>query len=334
MGIGGPCARDYDAASPESRVRLVLVLPALVLALALWAAPAHAGERITEAGHKVRWDDGLESMAAHAVRILPRVRGEVEAALGFPFPGGPAEIVFVRGHDRIREETGAGIPDWAAGVCQGHRSLIVIRGDRVDRDPLNPMEATLRHEWVHLAWSRRAGLRARTLPRWVEEGLAEEIGGGVSVEAGAQLDFAASFGWLLDFEDISRTWPRDAKQASLAYKQGRSFVRYLRKELGPEIFPQLLADLADGKGIDPNRKPEEQFDQVVFQRTGSVLGYWTALWETDVEERAAPWFHLLLRDFTWTIFILIAFIGLFAFTFMHRRRQREIAELPDLPLRG
>ncbi len=334
MGIGDPSGGVYDAAVPESRVRPLLILLVTLLGLAFTVDAAHAGETTSAGGHRIRWDEGLDAMGTQAARILPRVRGEVEAALGFPFPGGPAEVVFVRGHDRIREETGAGIPAWAAGVCQGHRSLIVIRADKVDQDPLNPMEATLRHEWVHLAWSRRAGLRARTLPRWVEEGLAEEIGGGVSVEAGAQLDFAASFGWLLDFEDISRAWPREADKASLAYKQGRSFVRYLHRELGAGIFRELLADLADGKGIDPNRKPEEQFDQVVYQRTGSPLGYWTALWATDVEEQAAPWFHLLLRDFTWTIFILIAFIGLFAFTFMHRARQREIAELPDLPLRG
>ena len=48
-----------------------------------------------------------------------------------------------------------------------------------------------------------------------------------------------------------------------------------------------------------------------------------------VEESADPWFHLLLRDFTWTIFILISIVALFGFYFFHRRRQRQIAELPD-----
>lgn len=313
--------------------------PALLLIVALvglfLAAPcAHAGEAVSEGGHRIRWDAGLDEMAGRAKRMLPRIRGQVETALGFPFSGGPADVVFVRGIERMREVTGAGIPDWAAGVCQGSRSLIVIRADRVDQSPLNPMEATLRHEWVHLAWSRRAGKRARLLPLWVEEGLAEEIGGGVSVEAGAQLDFAASFGWLLDFNDIATSWPRDANEASLAYKQGQSFVRFFRKERGPDVFRALLADLADGKSVDPKTKPDRQFASIVYKQTGSPLNYWTALWKTDVEETAAPWFHLLLRDFTWTIFILIAFVGLFSFYFMYRKRQRQIAELPDLPLRG
>lgn len=310
---------------------------ALFVALIVWgwaAAPSHAGESTSEAGHRIRWDAGLERVGERALRALPGIREDVARALGFELPGGPAEVVIVRGLDRIREVTAAGVPDWAAGVCQGHRSLIVIRADRVDVSPLNPMEATLRHEWVHLAWSRRAGLRARTLPRWVEEGLAEEIGGGVSVEAGAQLDFAASFGWLLDFNDITNHWPREAGKASLAYKQGRSFVRYMRQEKGPTFFRDVLADLADGKDIDPNTKADRQFDQVVLNRTGSPLSYWTALWKTDVEEKADPWFHLLLRDFTWTIFIAIAFVGLFAFYFLHRKRQRQIAELPDHPLMG
>ena len=319
---------------PEICVRPLLALLIAFMVLGFCAPDAHSGEATSEGGHKVRWDDGLESVGERALRALPGIRADVETALGWPFPGGPAEVVIVRGLDRIRAETGAGIPEWAAGVCQGHRSLIVIRADRVDISPLNPMEATLRHEWVHLAWSRRAGPRARALPRWVEEGLAEEIGGGVSVEAGAQLDFAASFGWLLDFEDITNHWPREADKASLAYKQGQSFVRYMRRERGPEFFREVLADLADGKGIEPNTNAKYQFDQVVLNRTGSPLSYWTALWKTDVEEKAAPWFHLLLRDFTWTLFILIAFIGLFAFYFIHRKRQRQIAELPDHPLMG
>ena len=315
-------------------MRLVLSLLLCVVALFATATLAEAGETTTAGGHRVRWDAGLDAMGERVVRTLPGIRKDVENGLGFAFPGGPAEIVLVRGLDRIREVTGAGIPEWAAGVCQGQRSLIVIRADRVDQSPLNPMEATLRHEWVHLAWSRRAGERTRLLPLWVEEGLAEDIGGGVSVEAGAQLDFAASFGWLLDFNEITTHWPRDANKASLAYKQGQSFVRYLRRERGPTVFRELLADLADARGIDAKSAPGTQFDQVVFNRTGSPLSYWTALWETDVEEKAAPWFHLLLRDFTWTIFILIAFVGLFAFYFIHRKRQRQIAELPDLPLRG
>ncbi|MDF1701486.1 MAG: hypothetical protein P1V36_10055 [Planctomycetota bacterium] len=315
-------------------MRLIPLLLASLILVLLAAVPALAGEATTAAGHRVRWDAGLERVGQRVVAVLPEVRAQVEEALGFPFPGGAAEIVVVRGHARIREETGAGIPDWAAGVCQGHRSLIVLRADRVDQSPLNPMVSTLRHEWVHLAWSRRAGLRARTLPRWVEEGLAEEIGGGVSVEAGAQLDFAARFGWLLDFEAITTDWPREAARASLAYKQGRSFVRFFRQDRGPAVFRELLADLADGKGIDPNRKPDTQFDQVVFARTGSPLNYWTAVWKTDVEEKADPWFHLLWRDFTGTIFIAISLVGLFAFYFMHRRRQRQIAELPDHPLVG
>lgn len=315
-------------------MRAVLVLLLALAASLVLAAPAHAGEATSEGGHRIRWDAGLDDIAGRATRALPRIRGQVETALGFPFQGGPAEIVFVRGVERMRELTGAGVPEWAAGVCQGSRSLIVIRADRVDQSPLNPMEATLRHEWVHLAWSRRAGERTRLLPLWVEEGLAEDIGGGVSVEAGAQLDFAASFGWLLDFNEIATHWPREANKASLAYKQGQSFVRYFRKEHGPDIFRTLLADLADGKDIDTKRPAKEQFGQVVFNRTGSPLNYWTALWKTDVEEQAAPWFHLLLRDFTWTLFILIAFIGLFTYGFIRRRRQRQIAELPDLPLRG
>ncbi len=313
------------------RLAIYLLLTAVVV-LACAAPAAVAGEVTTPAGHRVRWDEGLGGMGGLAARQLPQVAQQVAAALGFPFPEGRAEIVFVRGLERIREETGAAIPPWAAGVCQGSRSRIVIRADLVDQSPLNPMVTTLRHEWVHLAWSRRARLRTRALPLWLEEGLAEDIGGGVTIESGAKLDFAARFGWLLDFETITRHWPKRAEDASLAYKQGLSFVRYFRRTHGADVFQRILKDLADGRGAEGGTAGGTPFEKVVFAHTGSTLSHWLAAWQVDVKERADPWFHLIWRDFQGTLLFVAALFSFFAFFVFRRRRSRQIEELPDDPL--
>ena len=299
----------------------------------LWAVTpaAWAGTATTAGGHRVRWDGGLDDVGQRVVQQLPGVRSRVDAALGFTLRGGPAEIVVVSGVDRMRGEAGHAVPDWAAGVCIGSKSRIVLRADLVDRDPLNSMITTLRHEWVHLSWSRKAGPNARRLPLWLEEGLAEDIGGGVSVEAGAQLDSAARFGWLLPFSRIESAWPSDARDASLAYKQGRSWVRFFRERTTADTMRRILGDLAEGRRYIDGPGAGSPFQQLVFAETGSTLSHWLATWSLHVEEQADPWFHLILRDFTGTVFFTIALISAGVFFFMRRRRRRQIAELPDHP---
>ena len=116
------------------------------------------------------------------MRQVPIVSRQVAASLGFELEGGPAEVVLVSGLARMREAARSHVPEWAGGVCIGSRSLIVLRVDLVRNGPTRSVLTTLRHEWVHLAWSRKAGAYVRRLPLWLEEGIAEEIGGGITVD--------------------------------------------------------------------------------------------------------------------------------------------------------
>jgi len=315
--------------------RLVLPLVFALAAVLLTAAPAMAGSARSADGHLVRWDDGLESVGQRAVRQIPVIDNQVAAALGFPLQGGPAEVVIVQGYGRMRAESGASVPEWAGGVCIGSRSRIVLRADLVEgQGVLGSMITTLRHEWVHLAWSRRAGTNRRRLPLWLEEGLAEEIGGGITVDGGVQLDFAATFGTLIPFDEITKTWPSAAGRAALAYRQGRSFVQFFRDRSGWDHLQKILASLADGGGVSESPAAGTPFQELVQQYSGSPLSHWTALWRVQIEEQADPWIALLLRDFMGTVFFGIALFGLLAYWFMRRRRKRQIAELPDHPLMG
>jgi hypothetical protein len=320
--------------APRGALSLRAIL-SLLLALAVLsgsALPAWAGQALSAGGHRFRWDRGDEPEAQRLRRNLPAIRAHVAQVLGFPLRGGPAEIVVVSGHARMTAEAGGPVPTWAAGVCIGSRSRIVIRADLAADNPLNSIVNTLQHEWVHLSWSRRAGANVRELPLWVEEGLAEEVGGGISVEAGAQLDFAARFGWLLDFDDIRTTWPADAGDASLAYKQGRSWVRYFRTQAGPDALRHVLAAVADGPAPEHDPPSETRFDACVFAETGKTLSYWLAAWEVQIKREADPWFYLLLRDFTGTIFFALAVLSGLGFFVLRRRRRREIEQMEDDPL--
>lgn len=308
-------------------------LAALLLAMGVWLAPnALAGERLTAAGHRVRWDGGLDAVGTRVHELLPRIQHEVAESIGFQFPGGPAEVVVISGLERMRRTAGVGVPEWAAGVCVGSRSRIVLRADRLrERGIASALITTLRHEWVHLAWARRAGVYARRLPLWAEEGLAEEIGGGFTLDGGQKLDFAAAWGGLIPLSEIAAHWPAEANRAALAYRQGRSWIRFFLRERGWDPLQRILGDLADGKGTSESLAAGPPFDELVYEHTGATLSDWNVRWETWLKETADPLFFLLLRDFTGTIFFLIAVIALVAFVFLRRRRKRQIAELPDDP---
>lgn len=301
-------------------LRIVLVALAL---LGSWCGPAWGEEPAV-----VRWDAGLARLGHEVERALPAVRERVADRLGWQYDGALPEIVIVRNHARMTAEVGSEPPLWAVGVAVSSRHLIVIRADLLSAGYGSGLIQVLRHEWVHLSWGWRAGERRRQLPLWAEEGLAEEIGGGVSVDAGAALDVAAAFGRLLTFESLRERFPRAAHEADLAYKQSHSWMGNLIRERGWAPIRQVLDDIVTGEA-ERERRGRDPFSESIRRRSGMTLGEWHAAWRLGLEEDARPWFHLLYRDFSWLLLMGLALVGAGAFFFVARRRRRQIARLPD-----
>jgi hypothetical protein len=305
----------------------------LISALVLCAAPARAGEAWV-GDVRVRWDAGLEAEGQLAAQALPAIRAEVDRRLGWQTDGRKAEIRIVTGLDRMREVARAQVPAWAVGAALSSRDLILIRTDLLARGYGGTLPQVLRHEWVHLTWGWEAGPARRHLPLWVEEGLAEEIGGGISVDAGAALDYAVAFQRLHDFEDLRYAFPADARDADLAYKQSRSWVQYLVIEAGWPALQAVLEDIRKTQ-VDAELDPGQAtpFEDALRAHTNKPLGEWHAAWRTQLEEEAVPWpLHLLIQNFQGLLIAALALIGLGTFGFLIRRRRRQIDRLPDAPL--
>ena len=321
--------RRHPGSPPAcSRARLWGGVLLLVLVLAFGGGEAAAG-RVDLLGVRVRWDAGLDDLGRQAAAVLPGVREEVARRLGWAYEGPSVDVAIVSGHDRMCEEARVHLPTWAVGAALPAQARIVIRSDLLAAGYGGGIQPVLRHEWVHLSWGWRAGPHRRLLPLWVEEGLAEEVGGAVSVDAGAALDWAAAFHRLLVFEDLRSAFPEDARGADLAYKQSRSWVRYVTGRVGWEAFRGVLEDLAAGRG---GETPGEAFATALRVRTGEALGSWHVAWRVALEEEASPWYQLLLRDFHGALIAGLAVVGAGAFVLVRRRRRRQLAQLPDEPL--
>ena len=291
----------------------------------LLGAPAHGD--IVQGETTVRWDGGLDRLGQETAALLPMIQRQVADRLGWE-TGGTSEIVIVRSLARMREEARASVPSWAVGVALSSEGRIVIRADLLAQGHGSNLESVLRHEWVHLAWGRRAAGNRRALPLWAEEGIAEELGGGISVDAGAALDVAVAFDRLLPFHDLEARFPEDARGADLAYKQSRSWIQYVIRAAGWPSLRDVLGDLAAWPPDSPT-PPEGRFNASLRARTGLSVGEWASAWRQSLAQDARPWFHLLLHDFSGLLLMVLAGIGAGAFVVLARRRRREIDRLPD-----
>ena len=216
-----------------------------------------------------------------------------------------------------------------AGGDRRRRDAQDAREHQLGRQHRPQLETVLRHEWVHLAWWRRAGLRSRLLPRWFEEGLAEDIGGGASLDGGSELEIAAAFDHLLSFGSMTEAWPTIEYEAALAYRQSQSFVVWLGKEVGWPVMRELLEHVADGQIPEGAFENEPPFDAWVEKLTGRKLAFWIPPWRDHVVESSRPWYHLFLRDLWGTLWMALALVAAIAYWFIRRRRRKQIEALPD-----
>lgn len=310
---------------------LPVVLLSVVLLSNMRPGLARAESETRAGAVVVRWDDDAGDAGRWVAQRWEGLLAEARRRLGVDPDLSGAEVLVVRGPERLRAAARVGAPEWAGGVTvAGQR--VVVRVDGAQGEIVRLL-ATLRHEAVHLLWARHAGAAARRLPLWFEEGLAEEIGGAPSVLAGARLDVALGTGALLDFETLERLWPTDAYAADLAYQQARRWIGLLIDRQGWTVVPALLARVrADAEAGTPT----QVLDRALRTVTGHPLSDWHADWRLALEERRDRWWLWFFVDLDGLVWTFIALVCAGSFFVLRRRRRRAIEALPDgaLPEEG
>jgi hypothetical protein len=279
---------------------------------------------------EVRWDADAADVGGRVANRWGEIRRSVAARLGFDADLAGAEVVVVRGFERMRAAARAAVPEWAGGVTVGGQR-IVVRAD-APATSRSDLEATLRHECVHLLWARHAGPKRRMVPLWFEEGVAEVVGGSVSVAAGARLDVAVGTRALLPFEQLEHTWPERAVDADLAYQQSRRWVDVLVARAGwpalARVFARALATPPEGES------PAAAFDRALREATDHPRSDWDAEWRAALEEKTGKWWLWFFGDLDGLLWAVVALVSAGLFFVVRRRRRRQIDSLPDDPVPG
>ncbi|RME37729.1 MAG: hypothetical protein D6794_06525 [Deltaproteobacteria bacterium] len=179
----------------------------------------------------------LGGMSQDILAVLNEAAIEIGSLLDF-FPSQKVQVL-VYTHRQFRQAVDS--PDWAGGVYDG-KIRIPLAGIRQMTPPLRGL---LFHEYAHVVVRQLSHGRC---PVWLNEGIAEVMASSqTEVSSTRPLDASA----LIPFRELGGSW-RDLSpdRARQAYRQSRSFVRFLAESYGWYSIRELLGQYAAGKGGD------------------------------------------------------------------------------------
>ena len=121
-------------------------------------------------------------------------------------------------------------------------TLLVLGGGR-------RAKGTASHEVMHILTHRAGDSAARSIPSWLDEGLAEfgNVDPGISYDIA--LEFAMATDRLLPITSMP-TLPGDPEDVIIFYGQARSLIQFMVFRYGPQAMRELLSTLKSGTNME------------------------------------------------------------------------------------
>lgn len=275
--------------------------------LSLGAAPA--GFSTHDAGWlRVAYAPELAGRVRPLLEAAPKQKQALEELLGRPV----LNRVEVRVGRNVREmeqlaPPGARLPSYAAGVAFPALDLVLLTAEpRYPGEKLDLVQV-FRHELSHLALHDAA--EGRAMPRWFDEGLAIQTSGEAFAGRVQTLWTATLAKTLLPFRDLTRRFPADPSEASIAYAQAADVVRFLQRgDEGPR-FRALIERVASGQAFDAALSDAYQTDTATLESE----------WREDVAQRYSFWPVLFGGSTLWGLAM-----GLMFWAYVRRKRRDRL----------
>ena len=258
-----------SAVNPLSRICFSLLL--------LIVATPCASRQLSvmqQAGLNVRFEPQLQGVAEEVVEIYPHLRDELRQVFGWEMVF--RTTVFLIG-DRQRFHKLSGNRAIVAYARPGD-NVIVIDCSRLHIRP-HRLESVLKHEMIHLLLHHH--IRSDSLPRWLDEGVAQWLSGGLAELLAAPpptlLEEALLSGELIPLRELTEEFPSDRMRLLLAYEQSRSFTAHIAAKYGDRKILELLSRLKSGTEVheafaatlnSPLQVVEQQWVEQLKSRSG------------------------------------------------------------------
>ncbi len=282
-------------------------------------APGGEGGLLHGSRATVVFPDAHRGAAREILDMMPSVREELEQALGWSVRFKP-KVVLVAESGMFRQMTGR--TEVVALAVPG-RDLILIDLTALRSHPFD-LASSLKHEMCHLLLHAR--IPEKLLPRWLDEGVAQWVSGGLSEirlpRKRSLLDQALLSRRTIPLARLSAAFRGDGRTLLLAYEQSLSLVRFLVDRFGVDTLTAILNSLAGGTTLD----------RALSEHCSMTPDALEQAWLEDMEDKMA-WTSVLIAHLYELLFVSAAAVLVIGFV-RHARKKRAAMQALDDPDEG
>jgi hypothetical protein len=261
------------------------------------------------------FDYPIKKMAEEISKFYPRIKRELEKKIGWGITYQPRIIIY---RDSVAFQRTVNNPYILAYAVPADR-LMVIDNSKMNTDPFT-FETTIKHELCHLILHEH--IQRRNLPRWLDEGIAQWVCGGIDEiifqNRGSLLDTAVLSGRFIPLRSLQHEFPRDKHSLLLAYEQSKSVVEYLIKQYGEKGLRNLLQNLKNGHPIE----------DALYDVFGISFPDFEAEWRNHLKKQAV-WLTYLISHLYEFLFILGGLLLCYGFIKIWLRKRSLMDEYSD-----
>ena len=243
-------------------------------------------------------------LSRHIAATLPNLATELELPVGARI-----HVVVASTQAEFHSLQPGQLPDWADGTAWPHRGWIFLRAPRLRGHTTESLEQVLEHELVHILLGRAFG--SKPVPRWLQEGLAQLKSGEFTAETTRTLAMGTLGDNLLSLHELSRSFPKNALRAHLAYAQSADFVAYIQNTYGKKALNVLIHEMAGG----------ETFSSAIRIATGDVVDDIDLAWRSRLQDSPFQFAPLMDEGVWWGLGALLVPLAWFA---VRRRNRKKI----------
>jgi len=291
----------------QQALKKILLLSLLILILAPTGTLYAQRKLLEEKDVVILFDEGLLPVAQETAGLYPAIKAELEGTIGWKINLKPV-IVLIKDNDTFQKMSGSSI---IVAYALPDKELIVIDYSRMKTNPFT-IESIIKHELCHLLLHEYIG--AETLPRWLDEGVAQWASGGlvdIVMEKRSVLNEAVRQNRIIGLKYLADGFPYDEGLLTLAYAESKDFIEYMVREKGAQGMLALLNRLKEGNGIDS-----------AIMKTFSIpFDELEKSWHSNLEKKAG-WIRILINNLYEILFFLSALVLVYGFIRAWRRKRR------------
>ena len=139
--------------------------------------------------------------------------------------------------------------EWAMGIAMKGERIILMSLTPPGGGDLGGLRELFLHEVVHILTYDATG--RKNLPIWFNEGIAIHLSGEFSFARHKTLLGAALRNDLLPISSLDRHYPDHGRDINIAYAQSADLVRFINRQYGADIVPELFKRLRRGDEFQP-----------------------------------------------------------------------------------